>query len=144
LIQLRPIKIIALVKILAAVQSSPGRISRMIEWTVCGSHFCFARLIPTFSRGEGPLSNRVCRPALRSVQLFVFDQFFNGACQDRKTALDTFRFQEEDLILYHRIPRKVVLFVEFHAAFLRAENGMCTKTIPFSFSANFALVELTQ
>jgi hypothetical protein len=44
------------------------------------------------------------------VQLFVFDQFFNGASQNRKTTETTFRFQEEDLILHDRVPNEVELF----------------------------------
>jgi hypothetical protein len=47
------------------------------------------------------------------VQLFVFDQFFNGAHQDRKTTGGALRLQEKDLTLHHGIPSKVVLS-KFH------------------------------
>ena len=40
---------------------------------------------------------------------------------EAKTTESAFRFEEEDLILYHGVPRKLVFF-EFHAAFLRPEN----------------------
>jgi hypothetical protein len=43
--------------------------------------------------------------------IFVFDQLFNCAGQDRKTAETAFRFEEEDLVLDDWIPNKVVLSI---------------------------------
>jgi hypothetical protein len=51
------------------------------------------------------------------VQLFVFDQLFDRAHEDRKTTAAAIRLQEEDLVLHHGISDKIVIF-EFHTAFL--------------------------
>ena len=77
----------------------------------------------------GKLCSDVSRATLRSVQLFVFDQFLNRAHQDRKTTGAALRLQEEDLTLHYGVPSKVVL-LKFHMTFplARALGGAAEPT----------------
>jgi hypothetical protein len=81
------------------------------------------------------------------VQLFVFDQLFNRAHQDRKTTAGAIRLQEEDLVLHHGISEKIVIF-EFHTAFLWPARTLGRTPEPTSnrlFPALlFASIALTQ
>jgi hypothetical protein len=61
------------------------------------------------------------------MQFFAFDQLFNGASQNRKTAESTFRFEKEELVLDDGIPNEGPVF-EFHRTFLLIEQlGAATK-----------------
>ena len=81
------------------------------------------------------------------MQLFVFDQLFNRAHQDRKTTAGAIRLQEEDLVLHHGISEKIVIF-EFHTAFLWPARTLGRTPEPTSnrlFPALlFASIALTQ
>jgi hypothetical protein len=81
------------------------------------------------------------------VQLFVFDQLFNRAGQDRKTTAGATRLQKEDSVLHHGISDEVVIF-EFHTAFLlpaRTLGGAPEPTSDRLFPALlFASIVLTQ
>jgi hypothetical protein len=68
------------------------------------------------------------------VQFFVFDQLFNCAALNRKTAESGFRFEEEDQVLDDGIPNRVVIF-EFHKAFFDEQLWGAAKAPPGPFAA---------